>query len=59
MQKQRAQLVNWLDPTTPEWRPVYVQRKDPIGIPLIKTYFFVYIPLDTLNHITEFKIEKK
>lgn len=45
---------------TKEWKPAaYVQRKDPVGIPLIKTYFFVSIPLDTLNHITEFKIEKK
>jgi hypothetical protein len=50
----------YLDPATKEWKPAaYVQRKDPVGIPLIKTYFFVSIPLDTLNHITEFKIEKK
>lgn len=50
---------SYWESTTKEQRPIYVQRKEPIGIPLIKTYFFVSIPLDTLNHITEFKIEKK
>lgn len=47
------------DPTTNEWKPIYVQRKAPIGIPLIETYFFVSIPIETLNLITEFRIENK
>ena len=49
----------YLEPTTKEWKPIYVQRKAPIGIPLIETCFFVSIPLETLNQITEFKIENK
>ena len=50
---------SYLDPATKEWKPIYIQRKDPIGIPLIETYFFAYIPLETLNQITDFKIEKR
>ena len=49
----------YLDPTTKEWKPIYIQRKAPIGIRLIETYFFAYIPLDTLQLITEFRIENK
>lgn len=49
----------YLDRTTKEWKPIYVQRKAPIGIPLIETYFFVSIPIETLNLITEFRIENK